>query len=769
MQEVLPQLALPQLLGFGFGSTVMLWFLTAGTAPLIIHLWNKRHHREETWAAMEYLLAAIKKDSRRILIEQWVLLALRTLLILLLALAVAEPFMEQVGVAFVPGRRTHKVLVIDGSYSMGYRPGDRSRFERAKQLAAQIVDESTQGDGFTLILMADPPRTVVSTPAFAHIDFLDEIENLKLTHGGANLAGSLQAVEAVLKRARDDHPKLAQEEIYFFTDLGRTTWAPDFSGATAQSEFLERAKRLGETALLAVIDLGQEDAGNLAIDSIEISESFATTSKDVIVSGNVRSFSRQPHDDQMVELFVDGRRAGEQRVDLEAGGQQSVAFNYRFDSPGPHGVELRLMPDRLDLDNHRWLALDVKQQLRVLAINGKPSGRPFQGATDYLEVALAASPDGQAPGVVAEVATETALSERRLQGYDAIFLCNVGQFSPGEAQQLREYVLGGGGLVVFLGDQVQPDSYNRQLAAAGDRKAPLLPAELGELVTQNNQELNALDYRHPIVAPFADNESTGLLKTPIYKYFKLHLPKEDEAGKSQPTANVALAFANGDPLIVEKALGAGRVILLATSAEVGPGGNEWTLMPMLHNYLPLVHELLAAALSGQLKQTNVEVGETIGAELPVAAAGESRMTVETPAGGEASVRIETGTSSPGDNSDFDGSPHWFFTETTDSGLYRVSTPQVDAPAELFAVNLNTVESNLARLTVDELREDLWPGVPVVHRTTWQNLEERPAIEISQRNFWHRWLLEGVLALLFAELALAWWLGRRKYRTARAAT
>ena len=94
------------------------------------------------------------------------------------------------------------MLVIDGSYSMAYKPTDKSRFERAKQLAAQIVEESTQGDGFTLVLMASPPSVIVGTPAVEPRDFLEEIENLKLPHGGADLPATLAQVEQMLEIGR---------------------------------------------------------------------------------------------------------------------------------------------------------------------------------------------------------------------------------------------------------------------------------------------------------------------------------------------------------------------------------------------------------------------------------------------------------------------------------------------------------------------------------------------------------------------------------------
>src|SRR6266850_2457196 len=82
------------LLGFGFGSGWLLWFLAAGAAPVIIHLWNKRRHREIRWAAMQYLLAAIRNNSRRITIEQLILLLIRTLAVVLVAFAVAEPYLN---------------------------------------------------------------------------------------------------------------------------------------------------------------------------------------------------------------------------------------------------------------------------------------------------------------------------------------------------------------------------------------------------------------------------------------------------------------------------------------------------------------------------------------------------------------------------------------------------------------------------------------------------------------------------------------------------
>ena len=175
------------LLAFGFGHLAMLGWLGAAAAPLLIHLWNRRRYREVPWAAIEYLLAALRKNARRIQIEQWILLVVRCLLIALVVFALAEPYLELLGLKLAAGDHVHRILVLDGSYSMGYKPADKTRFERAKELATEIVDQSSQGDGFTLVLMSDPPRVVVGSPAFEPNDFNEEIKNLQLVPTPASI------------------------------------------------------------------------------------------------------------------------------------------------------------------------------------------------------------------------------------------------------------------------------------------------------------------------------------------------------------------------------------------------------------------------------------------------------------------------------------------------------------------------------------------------------------------------------------------------------
>ena len=59
--------------------------------PIIIHILNRRRFKTVNWAAMEFLLRALKRNRRRLRFEQWLLLAMRCLVLAMLGFALARP------------------------------------------------------------------------------------------------------------------------------------------------------------------------------------------------------------------------------------------------------------------------------------------------------------------------------------------------------------------------------------------------------------------------------------------------------------------------------------------------------------------------------------------------------------------------------------------------------------------------------------------------------------------------------------------------------
>ena len=257
-----------------WNSPWMLFWTLAAVVPVLIHFWSRRRHDEVPWAAMRFLLVAIRKNARRWRIEQLVLLALRMLILILLAIALADPMMAPAGSGATRGGGvddTHYLLVLDASYSMDYRPADTTCFELAKGLASELVRRGSQGDAFTLILLAAPPDVVVGDPVFDRESMVAEIAQLQRTDGGADLPATLAEIEQVLQRASQQGSRLRRHRVCFFTDLGRNTWGEVVSEAVQAA-----LGRLEHKAEWTLVDVGQAGGENVAMTRLAVADDIIT-------------------------------------------------------------------------------------------------------------------------------------------------------------------------------------------------------------------------------------------------------------------------------------------------------------------------------------------------------------------------------------------------------------------------------------------------------------------------------------------------------------
>src|SRR5438309_8676775 len=95
----------------------LLWFSALASVPIIIHLLNRRRFMRVDWAPMKYLKLTIKTNRRRLRIEQMILLAIRTLVVILIIMAVARPVLSPnaMGSWLAGHGRTSRIVVIDDS------------------------------------------------------------------------------------------------------------------------------------------------------------------------------------------------------------------------------------------------------------------------------------------------------------------------------------------------------------------------------------------------------------------------------------------------------------------------------------------------------------------------------------------------------------------------------------------------------------------------------------------------------------------------------
>src|SRR5262245_26320914 len=113
--------------------------------PIIIHLLNRRRYRVVHWGAMEFLRQALKRKLKILQIRDLVLMALRTLAVLLFGSPLARPYLAARTGQIDDRQPVHAVIVIDNSLSMAYESLDGSLLDRAKERAREVIEKLPSG------------------------------------------------------------------------------------------------------------------------------------------------------------------------------------------------------------------------------------------------------------------------------------------------------------------------------------------------------------------------------------------------------------------------------------------------------------------------------------------------------------------------------------------------------------------------------------------------------------------------------------------------
>ncbi len=723
-------------LAFGIISP---WLLIGGLLlsglPVLIHLLYRQRHRERSWAAMQFLREAVRRQARRVRLEALLLLVVRTLMLLFVALALAQPYLERVGGAGDSSPAMHRVLVIDASLSMAYAPEGESALERARQIAKRIVQTSHPGDAFHLVRLCEsPPQILIRRPAYERAEVLAELDRLSQTQERGDVLSSLRQVVALM----GGNPPGVRSEIIVLSDLQSADWLPP--GEPERAQLRAALRELAASGRLVFVDVGASTAENAAITGLRAARPPGAVSGVLPLEVELHNFGSVPLTGRSLELLVDGRPRESRTVDLPP--HTTVAVSLPLDQGD--GVEAvvaaRLTDDSLPLDNRRSLVLPGRAPLDVLLVSGRPRVERVPGAADF--VLLALDPGrryrGAADSISEGVFHPRLIGDGELRGielsrFDCVWLCDVPMLTDAEARLLSDYVHAGGGLVVSLGDEVRAASYNQWLYRDG---RGLLPARLLDVASlpetaEDGFHFEPGQYEHPVVRPFAGNTDAGLLTTQIFRYYRTELPGET-------VARTALSYSSGDPAIIEQPFGAGRVMLVTTSLDDRWG--NWALWP---SFVPMVHEMTRLAGVADFDRRHLRVGQSIVRRMSAAEFGAN---VELVPPGEAAQPLTVQSLESGQT---------VATEPlAGSGVYQLRISGPSLVDESYAVNVDTAESDLTRLDRAALASELGDA-EFAFVNEWPSSAALQAEYRLSRSSLSRWFLLAALCLLLIEQLMAW--------------
>lgn len=790
------------LFGVLFASPLAVAAIAGGAAavPIIIHLLNRKRYVVINWAAMRFLLAAQKKNVRRLKLEQWLLLAIRTALVIVLVMAMAAvmPWIEPLWQRLFPGGamttqnqgRTHRIIVIDASFTMATRRSDdQTRFDAAKAQAKAILDRAAPGDGFSLILMGSPTQVIVPGPADDRDKVAREVDDLKLPHGSADVAGALHSAAELAGKSKA-LGKHTRREVYFISDLRRSAWpmpaAPSKSADTPpppSSSATEAWSRLIDASSVVAIDVAGREVDNVAVTSLTIGDPLPLVNTDLPVSATVHNHGRQPRTEVPVSflLYRVGDRGqptelGVKFVNIPPNGTVTVPFllekQNRFRQPGQYVLQVRAGGDELSLDDSRSLAVTVRDTIPVMVVNGKPSPDPLDRASGFLTRALNPFPsDERSPESPADV---RVLSPREFQDAglgdlfrpdsptEVVFLCDLPTVGGNEAARLEAHLKRGGSVVIGLGPNAAKniDGYNRVLFNDGKG---LLPGPLvGVRRAGDGQYFNLTAYeesfKQPPLSGFKSEEERSSFSTPRFgRYIRMDLPP---AGPARRVFNF-LPSERGpkaealDAAVVEWPRHRGRVIVFTSSLNA-----DWTEWPRALSFAPFIQELLRFAVTGATRKT-IQVGEPLEEYVPSTFVG-LRATIAHDSG----VALDP---IPVATQDEAGLVRLPVAER--SGVHRVTVG--NQHESLFAVNVPVLspmggaESDLRRLTASDFRAAAPDAdIQVVgdvtevqhHAQPGSAVEGEDQLTVTRGPAVARVLLLIVLVLLIFESILAWQFG-----------
>lgn len=741
-----------------FLNPALLGGLAAATIPVVIHLLHRRRFRRQRWAAMEWLLQAARQNRRRLQMENLLLLVVRTLAVLLLALALTRPSFSDVPLALGAARKTHLHVLLDNSASLGARAGTRTVFDEALTSVSSLLAGLGDGDEVTLVVTNDDwadgrrtgrPRTVLRGTT-DHGAVRRRLGELRPAPARADLVDALKLVEESVPSTGGG----AERRVVLVTDLQEVSFQGRGEGDSDPIRaLLTRLRDKGAEVVLVPVG---RDVPNVAVTSVRPAEDRdVVQGATAVFQAEVRNYSDRP---QRVEVrfLVDGEERGDasQWVQVPArtaGPDAPPAATAQFWTTfgerdvGVHTVEARLAADAFPTDDSRAYAFAVRPRIRVLAVDGDPApADPSRTAETYFLVpTLGILEEG--PISVRSVTEGEYHALRRLDDWDLVILANVERPAPDDEarRRLEEFVRKGGALLLTVGDRVVPSRWNDEIHR---RVGGLLPARLGEAKVdpEGSLRFDLSPNRHPALADITHPSNAVFFTSPLLEG-RMTL----EGLEAEKDARVVLSYDDlaKSPALVEKRVGRGRVMLLTTTID-----DAWGRLPGSYLFPVLLHETVYHLTSRGDAERNLTAFQPWTRTVP-----ENLRTFEVtcPDGTQVRADREFGTEGPSVT----------FSETWQLGTYR-ATLQF-GPSDLlgaapppvrdvFSVGLTPLESDLRRLPEEQVLSR-WQGLL---RTTAQSGARGEQVRARAGEIATP-LIAAALACLLAEVLLVQRIGRRR--------
>ncbi len=511
--------------------------------PIIIHLIRRTQYKRQPWAAMEFLLAAQRRMRKRMVLEEWILLALRVLLVLLVAFLLSRWLGS--GASGVGGDH---IVILDDSISMADARDDRgtrkTAFDNATAEAVRLARKlgATRGiHNLRFFLLSSMDEPVLEGKAGEDLARQAEEKLSRLRPSFLGLDPTKGIDVSVEKWAAGGEGQNSSHRIlHLLTDCRDT----DFGGPKQEVSRRLMTRLVGTGASLRLVDVSDPERpigsaipvghDNLGITSLTCESRMVVEGAATEFVATVKNFGSSPRrtffhakrdgvEDfaatQPVEEIPPGQET-KVRFTLVLGRNNSAPKISSGDDPARRDQErllhrswIRLTAEIDDQpmtglaeDNVRDLMVEVVNKVPVLLIDGAGrAGMTPGGDSFHIDAALSALRDFEP-----EIRTAEELPKTRLELYPIVFLLNVAELPAIEVERLSRHVAEGASVAWFVGDRTRPAFVNGLfqekngifpvLLAPKPSDPPMPQERLDSRLLDEQPKILFPDPSHPIVA-----------------------------------------------------------------------------------------------------------------------------------------------------------------------------------------------------------------------------------------------------------------------------
>jgi hypothetical protein len=621
------------------------WFL-AGlvgvSLPVFLHLLKRQKNPPKLVPSLMLYESRVISSTRHRRLNYLLLLALRLLFLLLLILAFANPFVNRNAAAMASNRLV--LLAIDNSFSMRAKTASGStRLADAKDAAMQVLagKGAARGQvaafGSQLRLMTQPIEDQAALRA--------AVQSIEPGDGHGNFAELARAVRATAEATR------TPIELHVFSDMQRTELAPTFSDMALPANV--------KLITHAVVTKAQP---NWTVESVDSpGQVWGKDAKPVRVQAVIAGYGT-PAAQRTVTLVVNGKTTASKSVAVPANGRATVEFPALEVPYGFSRCEIKIdSADNLPDDDLRRFAVQRSDPQKVLLIHNYGESR------SQLYVGAALSAAAQTAFILESIGVNEA-ADRKPSNYAFVILSDINTVPSLLENSLTEYVRAGGSVFIAAG------------TSAGARtQIPIFGAKI-----MQTRDYSRVPDRYMAVGS-SDTSYPAVAKSGNWPGVKFFYALDVDAGD----ARVIVRLGDQTPLLLEKRLGEGRVMLFTSGLD-----NLTNDLPLDPAFVPFI-EQTARYLAGS---------ERRGGARPVDAFLDLRTTGDQ---GQKSQKAPVEVTDPEGKRPLTlqqaASAQTF--QVTEAGYYQLRL--ADGRQDEVGVNADPKESNLDVIPDDVL--SLWQG------------------------------------------------------------